>query len=297
MTFPRDLWQHLNEELSQLHEQVKVSFEFFPAKSESQRDTLTRSVQRLSKVSPEFVSVTYGALNGNRSDTQKTIELIRSHTTTPVAAHLTCTSHSAEEIEQIVLNYWNNGVRHIVALRGDNDNKHATPRYALDLVKQLKAIRPFEISVAAYPETHPEASSEQADIDNLARKVEAGATRAITQFFFSPEVFLNFRDKVNARGIDAELVPGILPVYNFEQMKKFAEQTKVSIPHWMAHYYDGLENDATTRQLIGLSLALEQLKFLVNEGVKHFHFYTLNRDSLVYTLCHALGKRPTQQAA
>ncbi|WP_299308594.1 methylenetetrahydrofolate reductase [NAD(P)H] [uncultured Croceicoccus sp.] len=288
---------------------IGVSFEFFPPKSEKMEAQLWDAVEKLAPLAPEFVSVTYGAGGSTRERTHATVERIIREARIPAAAHLTCVEASKDDIRRVAEQYWEAGVRHIVALRGDP----TTPggRFephpggyagAADLVAGLKAIAPFEISVAAYPETHPEAQSAQSDIDNLKRKLDAGADRAITQFFFRPECFLDFRDRLAADGVDAPLVPGILPVSNVAQTRKFAAQCGAQIPAWMDGLFEGLDERPGARKLVAATLAAEFCRRLYAGGVRDFHFYTLNRADLSYAICHLLGRRPvaaeqTEQAA
>lgn len=281
---------------------VSVSFEFFPPNDDTMADTLWRSVQRLAPLAPRFVSVTYGAGGSTRARTHDVIKRILNETDLAPASHLTCVGASREEILSVARDYWDLGVRHLVALRGDPEQgcEHYQPRadgfaYAVDLVSGLKSVGDFELTVAAYPETHPEAPSARFDLDNLKRKVDAGATRAITQFFFYNDSFLRFRDQCAAAGIDCELVPGILPVTNFAQLKRFAGRCGASIPQWLHKQFEGLDDDPETRRLIAASLAIEQVRNLQLHGVEHFHFYTLNRSELTYAICHALGLRPRCQ--
>ncbi|VTP78501.1 5,10-methylenetetrahydrofolate reductase [Proteus vulgaris] len=237
--------------------------------------------------------MTYGANSGERDRTHSIIKGIKERTGLEAAPHLTCIDASREELQHIAQDYWQSGIRHIVALRGDlPDNTQKPEMYATDLVHLLKGVGDFDISVAAYPEVHPEAKSAQADLINLKRKVDAGADRAITQFFFDVESYLRFRDRCVSTGIDVEIVPGILPVTNFKQLKRFAGLTNVKIPGWMNKMFDGLDNDPETRSLVGASIAIDMVKILSREGVKDFHFYTLNRSELTYAICHTLGVRP-----
>lgn len=283
----------LNQNLSDLNGDINVSFEFFPPSSETMEQTLWASVQRLKILQPKFVSVTYGANSGERDRTHGIVKSIKQETGIEAAPHLTCIDASREELREIARDYWNSGIRHIVALRGDLPEKGQKPdMYAVDLVELLKREADFDISVAAYPEVHPEAKSAQADLINLKRKVDAGANRAITQFFFDVESYLRFRDRCAAAGIDVEIIPGILPVSNFKQASKFANMTNVRIPGWMHKQYDGLEDDPVTRQMVGAANAIDMVRVLSREGVKDFHFYTLNRAELTYALCHTLGVRP-----
>ncbi|AYY82333.1 methylenetetrahydrofolate reductase [Proteus vulgaris] len=283
----------LNQNLAELDGQIQVSFEFFPPRTEEMENTLWQSLARLNTLKPSFVSVTYGANSGERDRTHSIIKGIKERTGLEAAPHLTCIDASREELQHIAQDYWQSGIRHIVALRGDlPDNTQKPEMYATDLVHLLKGVGDFDISVAAYPEVHPEAKSAQADLINLKRKVDAGADRAITQFFFDVESYLRFRDRCVSTGIDVEIVPGILPVTNFKQLKRFAGLTNVKIPGWMNKMFDGLDNDPETRSLVGASIAIDMVKILSREGVKDFHFYTLNRSELTYAICHTLGVRP-----
>lgn len=273
----------------------EVSFEFFPPKTTAMEQTLWESINVLAPVAPRFVSVTYGAGGSTRERTHATVRRIVEETELLPAAHLTCVNASRDEILEIAAAYRQAGVRHIVALRGDSpDGKRFRPHpegfsSAAELVAGLKKIGDFEISVAAHPETHPDASSQDADIDNLKRKLDAGATRAITQYFFDPATFLRFRDRAAAAGINAPIVPGILPVTNFAQVVKFSEMCGATIPAWMSRLYDGLDEDPDTRQLVAASAAVELCHALRAEGVNEFHFYTLNRSQLTLAICRMLG--------
>ncbi|HHU8297867.1 TPA: methylenetetrahydrofolate reductase [Escherichia coli] len=283
----------LNQSLAEVQGQVNVSFEFFPLRTSEMEQTLWNSIDRLSSLKPKFVSVTYGANSGERDRTHSIIKGIKDRTGLEAAPHLTCIDATPAELRIIARDYWNNGIRHIVALRGDLPPGSGKPEmYASDLVTLLKEVADFDISVAAYPEVHPEAKSAQADLLNLRRKVDAGANRAITQFFFDVESYLRFRDRCVSAGIDVEIIPGILPVSNFKQAKKFADMTNVRIPAWMAQMFDGLDDDAETRKLVGANIAMDMVKILSREGVKDFHFYTLNRAEMSYAICHTLGVRP-----
>ncbi|UPQ87831.1 methylenetetrahydrofolate reductase [Vibrio sinaloensis] len=283
----------LNQNIAELSDNINVSFEFFPPSNEKMEETLWNSVHRLKELKPKFVSVTYGANSGERDRTHSIIKEIKSETGLVAAPHLTCIDASREELIQIADDYWANGIHNIVALRGDIPPGGGKPdMYASDLVELLKARHDFDISVAAFPEVHPEAKSAQADLLNLKRKVDAGANRAITQFFFDVESYLRFRDRCVAAGIDVEIVPGILPVSNFKQASRFAAQNAVKVPGWMAKQFEGLDDDPTTRQLVGASQAIDMVRILSREGVKDFHFYTLNRAEMTYALCHTLGVRP-----
>ncbi|MDP2714848.1 methylenetetrahydrofolate reductase [Rheinheimera sp.] len=284
----------INRNLQDVAGKVNVSFEFFPPKTPQMEQTLWQSIERLAPLAPSFVSVTYGANSGERDRTHDIIKSIKQRTGLVAAPHLTCVDATKDDLIAIAKDYWQNGIRHIVALRGDlPPGSTAKPDlYAADLVEILRSVADFDISVAAYPEVHPEAPNAQFDLLNLKRKVDAGASRAITQFFFDIEKFLRYRDRCAAIGIDVDIVPGILPVTNFQQLKKFADLTNVAVPHWMHKAYDGLDNDATTRNLVAANIAMEMVKVLSREGVDHFHFYTLNRSELSYAICHLLGVRP-----
>ncbi|EPM7953811.1 methylenetetrahydrofolate reductase [Escherichia coli] len=283
----------LNQSLAEVQGQINVSFEFFPPRTSEMEQTLWNSIDRLSSLKPKFVSVTYGANSGERDRTHSIIKGIKDRTGLEAAPHLTCIDATPDELRTIARDYWNNGIRHIVALRGDLPPGSGKPEmYASDLVTLLKEVADFDISVAAYPEVHPEAKSAQVDLLNLKRKVDAGANRAITQFFFDVESYLRFRDRCVSAGIDVEIIPGILPVSNFKQAKKFADMTNVRIPAWMAQMFDGLDDDAETRKLVGANIAMDMVKILSREGVKDFHFYTLNRAEMSYAICHTLGVRP-----
>lgn len=276
----------LNQSLAEVQGQINVSFEFFPPRTSEMEQTLWNSIDRLSSLKPKFVSVTYGANSGERDRTHSIIKGIKDRTGLEAAPHLTCIDATPDELRTIARDYWNNGIRHIVALRGDLPPGSGKPEmYASDLVTLLKEVADFDISVAAYPEVHPEAKSAQADLLNLKRKVDAGANRAITQFFFDVESYLRFRDRCVSAGIDVEIIPGILPVSNFKQAKKFADMTNVRIPAWMAQMFDGLDDDAETRKLVGANIAMDMVKILSREGVKDFHFYTLNRAEMSYAIC------------
>jgi len=276
-----------------------VSFEFFPPHSEKAEATLWQSVDRLKVLQPDFVSVTYGADGSTRERTHNAVARLIKETSLTTAPHLTCIGASRGEIDDIARQYWDMGIRHLVALRGDApqgvDCYEPHPdgyAYASDLVAGLKNVAEFDISVAAYPEVHPEAPSAELDLENLKRKLDAGATRAITQFFFDVDVFLRFRDRCAAAGIDSPIVPGILPITRFPQLEKFAAVCGASVPNWLRERFVGLEDDVETRQMIAASIAIDQVRRLEAEGISEFHFYTLNRSELAYAICHALGVRP-----
>ncbi len=283
-------------------EGIGVSFEFFPPKTEEMEKTLWRSILRLAPLAPRFVSVTYGAGGGTRHRTHATVRRLLEETALTPAAHLTCVGASREEVDEVARAYYEAGVRHIVALRGDPPDAEAGsgagyaphPRgypHAVDLVKGLRRVADFDISVAAYPETHPEAPSPEFDLDNFKRKIDAGASRGITQFFFDVEPFLRFRDRVRRAGIEAPLIPGILPVTQYAQVARFARMCGASVPGWLARLFESLEDDPEARKLVAAMVAGEQCRILAAEGVSDFHFYTLNRADLTFAICHMLGLR------
>jgi methylenetetrahydrofolate reductase (NADPH) len=281
---------------------MNVSFEFFPPGDVEMEATLWRSVERLAPLAPCFVSVTYGADGSTRTRTHQLVTRIQQETRLTGAPHLTCVGASRGEILDIAREYSDRGIRHIVALRGDPPKGAARYEphadgfaYAADLVAGLKTVADFEISVAAYPEVHPEAPSAQFDLDNLKRKLDAGATRAITQFFYDIEAFLRFRDLCAGAGIEAPIVPGILPITRFPQVQRMASRCGTRIPGWLEERFHGLDDDAETRRLIAASVAIEQVRTLERHGVRDFHFYTLNRAELTFAICHALGVRPSRQ--
>jgi methylenetetrahydrofolate reductase (NADPH) len=282
---------------------ARVSFEFFPPKTEKMEETLWESVQTLRPLGPRFVSVTYGAGGTTRERTHATVARIARETDIPAAAHLTCVEATKEEIDAVANDYWNAGVRHIVALRGDPPvagTKFQSPvggyENAAALVEGLRKLHPFEISVAAYPESHPDSANASADLDNLKRKIDAGATRAITQFFHEAETFFRFRDAAAKAGIDAEIVPGIMPVMNFASVKRMSAMCGTAVPNWMARLFDGLDDHPAARQLVAATVAAELSRRLYAGGVRDFHFYTLNRAELSYAICHLLGIRPKADA-
>jgi methylenetetrahydrofolate reductase (NADPH) len=276
-----------------------LSFEFFPPRTEALEAQLWSCVKRLEPLRPRFVSVTYGAGGTTQARTHATVtRILRESSLTP-AAHLTCVGATKEEVDAVARDYWEAGVRHIVALRGDQPAGQATYEphpggyaYAADLVAGLKRIGDFEISVAAYPEVHPTASSPDDDLDNLKRKIDAGATRAITQYFFDAPTFLRFIDRAHAAGITVPIVPGILPVTNFAQVAKFSAMCGAKVPDWMGTLFEGLDEDADTRRMVAAVVAAEQVRLLQANGVDEFHFYTLNRPDLTYAIAHILGARP-----
>jgi methylenetetrahydrofolate reductase (NADPH) len=284
---------------------IRVSFEFFPPKTEEMEKSLWESVGRLAPLSPHFVSVTYGAGGSTRERTHATVRRIVQETALTPAAHLTCVAATRDEVDDVIHAYRDAGVRHIVALRGDPTGgvgeKYAPHpggyRNAADLVAGIKRIADMEVSVSAYPEKHPDSPSVDADIDMLKAKVDAGATRAITQFFFENDLYFRYLDRVRGRGIDVPVVPGILPVQNFKQTKSFAARCGASVPGWLAERFEGLDDDVATRKLIAAAVAAEQVLDLVDRGVTDFHFYTMNRADLVYAICHLLGLRPQDRQA
>jgi methylenetetrahydrofolate reductase (NADPH) len=289
----------IGSRLSRPMSPVQVSFEFFPPGDEKMEQTLWQSIQRLAPLAPRFVSVTYGADGSTRERTHQVVSRVLRETSLTPAPHLTCIGTDRDEILEIARGYWRSGVRHIVALRGDapqgSGRYQPHPNgfaYAADLVRGVNSVADFEISVAAYPETHPEAPNAVFDLDNLKAKCEAGATRAITQFFFDTDIFLRFRDRCAAAGIRAGIVPGILPITRFPQLLRFAERCGASVPVWLRQRFDGLDDDPDTRRMIAANVAIEQVQQLRRHGVEEFHFYTLNRAELTYAICHALGLRP-----
>jgi len=276
---------------------VHVSYEFFPPKNKAMEKTLWESIQKLEPLGPDFVSVTYGAGGSTRDRTHRTVVRMANETKLRPAAHLTCVESDKAEMDAIAKDYWDNGVRHIVALRGDpttgigeryvpSPNGYA---YGSDLVAGLKSVAAFEISVSAYPERHPESGSWDAEIDNLKRKVDAGASRAITQFFFEPDTFMRFQDRVMDAGIDIPIVPGLMLQPNFKGLKRMADMCGVVVPDWYASLFQGLDNDADTRKLLTASLTSELSAKLLDKGVKHFHLYTLNRAELALVVSRVLG--------
>jgi methylenetetrahydrofolate reductase (NADPH) len=279
--------------------EIQVSFEFFPPKTAKMEEALWSAIRRLEPMRPEFVSVTYGAGGSTRERTHTTVSRVVRETMVAPAAHLTCVQATRAEVDEVARAYWQAGVRHVVALRGDPPAGPGS-RYephpggyanAAELVAGLRRLAKFEISVAAYPEKHPESASHEADIDNLKAKIDAGADRAITQFFFDNAVYLRFLERVRAKGITVPVVPGIVPIHNFKQVSGFAARTGASMPDWMAKRFEGLDDDTATAPLVAAAVAAEQVLDLVDHGIRQFHFYTLNRADLVYAICHLLGLR------
>ena len=284
--------------------EIDVSFEFFPPKSDKMEEQLWTSIKRLAPLAPEFVSVTYGAGGSTRERTHATVARIVKETALRPAAHLTCVNATKDEVNEVARAYWSAGVRHIVALRGDPPEGVGTKyaahpggyQNAADLVAGLKKIGGFEVSVAGYPEKHPESATLQADIENLKAKVDAGADRIITQFGFDNTHFLRFLERARAAGIWIPITPGLVPIHNFRQVAGFAVKAGASVPAWLARRFEGLDNDPQTTHLVAAAVATEQALDLVDQGIRSFHFYTLNRADLVYAICHLLGLRPLQVA-
>lgn len=283
---------------------TQVSFEFFPPNTEAMEKTLWSSIERLAVLQPRFVSVTYGADGSTRQRTHTAVERIKKETNLTAAPHLTCIGASKGDIDDIAREYWDMGIRHLVALRGDppKDVTAYVPQadgyaYASDLVAGLKRVADFDISVAAYPDVHPEATSAESDLENLKRKLDAGASRAITQFFFDVGGYLKFRERCASAGIESTIVPGILPITKFPQLQRFAEACGTKVPQWLAERFAGLDDDPETRKLIAANVAIEQVRLMQKEGIDEFHFYTLNRADLTFAICHMLGVRPEQATA
>ena len=285
---------------------MDVSFEFFPPKTEKMEGQLWEAVRTLEPLAPRFVSVTYGAGGSTRERTHATVARIQRETPLAAAAHLTCVEATRDEVDQVAREYWAAGVRHIVALRGDSPSGGPFATHpggyenAAALVAGLRRLHPFEISVAAYPECHPDSAHAEADLDNLKRKMDAGATRAISQFFFEPETFFRYRDAVAKAGVRAEIVPGIMPVMNVASVKRMSAMCGTDVPAWMDRLFEGLDDLPASRQLVAATVAAELCRKLYAGGVRQFHFYTLNRAELAYAICHLLGMRPkavAQEAA
>ncbi|QCI17466.1 methylenetetrahydrofolate reductase [Buchnera aphidicola (Acyrthosiphon lactucae)] len=280
----------IKQKLENISNNIQCSFEFFPPKKSSLEKNLLSSVQHLSELKPNFFSVTYGANSGEREKTYDIVKKIYKKTGIITAAHLTCVNSTPNKLKKIAEHYWKNGIKSIIALRGDTlEKNYKHTMYALDLVILLKKIANFDISVAAYPELHPESKNLKLDILNLKKKVDAGASRAITQFFFNIESYLRFRENCIKNRINIEIIPGILPVCNFKQLQRFSKMTNVHIPKWMFQMFDGLDNDVFTQKIIGSSIAIDIVKKLSFEGVKNFHFYTLNQSDMTYSICNILG--------
>ncbi|MBD60188.1 MAG: methylenetetrahydrofolate reductase [NAD(P)H] [Citromicrobium sp.] len=281
---------------------IDASFEFFPPKNEKMEESLWNAVQELKPLDPHFVSVTYGAGGSTRERTHKTVARIIQEAGLPAAAHLTCVNASRKETQRIAEQYWEAGVRHIVALRGDMPQEDGSLgpfkphpegyNSAEELVHGLKEVADFEISVSAYPEMHPDAKSQQEEIDYLKRKIDAGADRAITQFFFSPNTFFDYLEKTDKAGIDVPIVPGVLPITNVAKARQFAGQNGAEFPDWMDDLFEGLDDRPSARKLVAATVAGEMCRRLYAGGIRHYHFYTLNRADLAYSICHLLGMRP-----
>lgn len=280
-----------------------ISYEFFPPKTPEMETQLWETVNRLAALSPHFVSVTYGAGGSTRERTHHLVARIARETMMKPAAHLTCVSATQDEIREILTAYWDVGVRHIVALRGDPPTgvgdkfRPAQNGYAssTDLVRGIRKIHDFEVSVSTYPEGHPESRSIEQDLDALEAKIDAGATRAITQFFFDNDVYFRFLDRARARGVKIPIVPGVMPIRNFKQVAGFAQKAGASVPRWVAERFDGLDDDPQTRALVAAATAVEQVMGLARAGVEEFHFYTNNRADMVFAICHLLGVRPVRE--
>jgi methylenetetrahydrofolate reductase (NADPH) len=293
---------------STAHPPISASFEFFPPKNQSMEDTLWASIQRLEPLKPRFVSVTYGAGGSTRERTHRTVKRIIDETSLKPAAHLTCVGATKDEVDEVIRDYWTSGIRHIVALRGDppaGAGTAYTPHpggYAngAELTAGIRALGDFEVSVSAYPERHPDSADWGVEMDNLKRKQDAGATRAITQFFFENDLFEAYLERVAKAGITLPIVPGIVPVHNFQQVARFSAACGTTIPEWLERRFEGLDDDAETRRLVAAAVAAEQVLDLNSRGITDFHFYTMNRSELVYALCHLLGLRadtPIEAAA
>jgi methylenetetrahydrofolate reductase (NADPH) len=281
------------------HAPIDISFEFFPPKTEDMEASLWEAIGRLAPLHPKFVSVTYGAGGSTRERTHATVERLVRETEIAPAAHLTCVGATRDEVDEVARAYWAAGVRHVVALRGDPQGGlgavyQPTPggyAHSTDLVGGLRALHDFEITVSAYPEKHPESASFAQDLDVLKRKIDAGATRAITQFFFDNDIYFRFLDRARAAGIEIPIVPGVTAVQNFRQTASFAKKAGASVPDWLAERFEGLDDDLPTRRLIAAAVAAEQVFDLLDRGVGQFHFYTMNRADLVFAVCHLLGVR------
>ncbi|WP_425619688.1 methylenetetrahydrofolate reductase [Buchnera aphidicola] len=280
----------INQKTENIKNSIHCSFEFFPPKNITLEENLWSVIRKIVKLKPKFFSVTYGANNGECQKTYNIVKKIREKTGIITAAHLTCVNSTPGKLKSIAEKYWNNGIKNIIALRGDAIKKnYKHTMYASDLVILLKKIADFDISVAAYPELHPESQNSKEDIINLKKKIDLGANRAITQFFFNIDFYLKFRDNCIKNGITVEIIPGILPIYNFIQLQRFLKMTNVQIPQWMFEIFNGLENDIFTQKIIGASIAIDMVKKLSSEGIKNFHFYTLNQSDVTYAICRILG--------
>ncbi|QCI23619.1 methylenetetrahydrofolate reductase [Buchnera aphidicola (Macrosiphoniella sanborni)] len=281
----------IKQKIKNINNSIHCSFEFFPPKNTSLETKLWLTIDKLSILKPKFFSVTYGANSGERKKTYDIVKQINKKTGIITAAHLTCINSTPSKLKEIAKHYWNNGIKNIIALRGDTKEKnYKHTMYAVDLVRLLKRIANFDISVAAYPELHPESKNIKLDMINLKKKIDAGANRAITQFFFNVDHYLYFRENCIKYGITAEIIPGILPISDFKQLKRFLSMTNVQIPKWMFEIFSGLDdNDRFTQKVIGCTIAIDMIQKLSSEGVKNFHFYTLNQSDISYSVCHILG--------
>lgn len=290
MNFYSNQLDILNDNLTTINKKINVSFEFFPVKKIKSKSIFFDNINKLIKLNPSFFSITQSSQVQNVDLTFNLVKKIKKLTNINVTPHMTCINKSQKQLLKIAKNYWNNNIRSIVALRGDtNKNIKNNNIYGVDLVRLLKKIGDFDISVAAYPEIHPEAKNSQSDLINLKKKIDAGANRAITQFFFNVEKYLRFRDRCVSIGIDVDIIPGIMPIFNFNQLKYFTSITNVSIPQWMHIMFAGTENDIKTRKIIGTNIAIDMIKILIREGVNYFHFYTLNCIELSYAICNIMG--------
>ena len=281
------------------YKNLKVSFEFFPPKSEKMEQSLWHTFKRLEPLKPQFVSVTYGAMGSTRKRTHELVSKIKKESKIQPAAHLTCVNSTKEEIIEIADTYWNEGIKHIVALRGDKVLENGNSindqlNYATDLIKILKSRNDFEITVSAYPEGHPESDSTEKDYDVLKRKIDLGATRGISQFFLDTDIYLKFLENIRKRNINIPIIPGILPVTNCKKTIEFSNSMNCKIPNWLKKMFIGLDSDPETRKLVAATIAAEQCMRLLKEGIKEFHFYTLNRADLTFAICHILGIRTLQ---
>ena len=289
----RNYHETLNQYLMDFREKIDISFEFFPPSKTTLQTNLWNTIDKLKLLKPKFFSVTCGANFGVQTNTYDVVRKIKDSTGIDTVPHMTCINMTKDELIRTSKTYWNNGIRHILALRGDVPNFHSKPvMYAVDLINLLKSVADFDISVAVYPEMHPESTSIECEIINLKKKIEAGATRAITQFFFSVNHFLRFRDLCVKNNITIDIIPGIFPIVNFKQLCKFSDISNVNLPKWLRHMFFGLENDIDTSRIIGVNIAIDMVKVLYSEGVRSFHFYTLNRSESSYAACHILGINP-----
>lgn len=291
MNFYSNQLDLLNQNLTDISKKIYISFEFFPIKDKKLKNIFFNNIIQLNKLKPKFFTVTQSSNAKNIDLTFNIVKKIKQLTKINVAPHMTCINKTNKQLLNIGKKYWDNNIKHIVALRGDyiNENIKNKKNYGIDLVVLLKKIGNFDISVAAYPEIHPEAKNAQSDLINLKNKIDAGANRAITQFFFSAEKYLRFRDRCISIGINVDIIPGIMPVFNFKQLKHFSSITNVNIPEWMHRIFLGLDNDLQTSKIVGTNIAIDMIKILIREGVENFHFYTLNCAELSYAICHMMG--------